>query len=341
MTSQRNQKILKLFDYFKRAFSLNYQHRQLYRPQILFLILRGVLIFTAGMSLIQVTRQVTPLLQSATAMKLLSIFWKSFSSGPLVLIIVAILVSWLGSIYVEAGLYSMYAQINSGSDDVTFTPGANRHFLPFVGGNLVIALFWILAALPYVIVGALTLTLGFTLIPIAVSALLMVWKAIIVTENVGTFEAITRSISFGRANFIPASVFIIIKNAVSRFSSGGGSGNYSNSGNFNFPGSEDGAGDLPISEMPFSDMPGSELPPAIGEGANDFVEFLQGDILPAIFAVVTGIIGISSVLVGMIHMLFDIFFGLTAVIIYMDRWEVPEPVVEEPQEESNERSVIS
>ncbi len=312
MKGRNKEKILKLFDYFKIAFELNMTHKELYKPQIIFLVLRGVLIFLAGISMVEIANAMMPFIGSVTFTKFFALTWSEFRGTPLLLFITTFLVSGFGSTYVEAGLYDLYAKINNNqTEDLSFSSSANRYFLTFLFGNILIVLFWIIASLPFLIVGLLTMTLGLVWVPIIVSALLMVWKAAVVTEETGIFDAFGKSIAFCRRNFWPTTVFIIIKSAVSTMSSSSGGGSTGNSGNIpnsfnNFNSFDDGS----MNSLPF-------------DGPN-FSNTNAFDFIPAIMTGFIALISIVSVLAGMVQMLFEIFFGITAVVIYQDDWSLPE-----------------
>ncbi len=130
------------------------------------------------------------------------------------------------------------------------------------------------------------------------------------TEEIGFFDAFGKSIAFCRRNFWPTTVFILIKTAVSTMSgSGGNGGSIGNSGNV--PNSFDSGS---IDSMPFD---GPNFSPSF-DNSKVF------DVIPAIMTGVIALISIVSVLTGMVQMLFEIFFGITAVVIYQDDWSLPE-----------------
>ena len=316
MKGKNGKKILKLFDYFKIAFETNIHHKELYKPQIIYLLLRGLLIFLSGLTLVDLSTKMAPFVGTVSFSRFFSLMWGEFLGTPLLLVAVTMIVMLFGSTYVEAGLYYMYDKLlEDGRSEPVFATGANRYFLSFLAGNILIGLFWLVAALPYILLGLITLTLGFIWIPIIISALLMVWKASVVCDQAGVFTAIGSSLSFGKRHFVPANVFIIIRTALTNMGGGGsgngGSSNYSSSfndfkGNFN-------AGPF---NGPSGRMPGADWF-RFGEGFNIF---------KAIFTGIIGLISIVTVVAGMIHMLFEIFFGLTTVIIYRDDWYVEEDI---------------
>lgn len=329
MKGNSGKKILKLFDYFKHAFATNVNNRQLYKPQIIYLLLRGLLIFLSGLTVVELSSTMWPFVGNTDFTKFFSLLWGEFFGTPLLIMVITILVMLFGSTYVEAGLYSMYAKL--ASDDHAapiFAEGANRYFLSFLGGNILIGLFWFIAFLPFILIGLLTLTLGFIWLPIIVSALLMVWKAAVVTDDKGVLHAFSASFAFGKRHFVPANVFIILRAALSSIGNGGGSGNSGSSSNitnnFNDAGN------------------GMNLPPFNGGGSPGFPggpDFPMGTmdngfnfgIFRVIFTAVISVISLMSIIIGLIHMIFEIFFGLTTVIIYQDDWYIEETDAVMPQ----------
>ena len=308
------QKILKIFDYFKIAFRLNTSNKQLYKPQIIYLVLRGILILLTGLSFLEITETLLPFIGKVSVTKFFLLFWNNFKGTSLLLVVVTLLVVIFGSTYVEAGLYAMYDKINRNEDeDIVFAAGANRYFLSFLLGNIIIALVWLLLLVPYLIVGAITLTLGFVWVPIIVGALLMVWKASIVTDNVGTIEAMSRSINFGKRHFVPANVYIIIQMALSKASGGGGGSGNTSSFQNSFNSNNDG-----ITNLPF------QTPGIVPD--TSFNKLFDQSFISTAIAIGTAVISIISIIAGMIQMIFDIFFGLTTLIIYQDDWAVEVPV---------------
>ncbi len=300
-------KTLMLFDYFKRTFELNKKNKQLYTPQVLFLILKGGLLLLTFFSFLQVFDRISPLIGNDFS-KVMTLLWSTFRGVPLIMTLTTLIVLLFGSTFVEAGLYHMYALLVQGKEDhPSFMLGASKYFFPFLGGNILIFLFWVIALLPYLLVGLLTLSIGLFLIPIMVGILLITWKASLVVDDDGLFTALKNSINFGKKNFIPLGVFVVIKNALSSLNggSGGGSSNFSNSyNNYNS----------------FNELPNG---PNLGGWNNSIDPFLDG--MRIVMIVLFSIISVTTILAGLIQMLFDIFFGLCSVVIYVDKFYIPDP----------------
>ncbi len=331
MKGNKGLKILKLFDYFKEAFAVNINNKGLYKPQLAYLVLRGILLFLSGLAITDLAATMAPFIGNVDFTKFFQLLWSEFKGTPMILMAVTTIVMLFGSTYVEAGLYGMYNKATDGEDiDGVFAPSANRYFFSFLLGNILIFIFWLIILIPYLIVGLLTLTIGLIWIPLFFSALMMVWKAALVSEDIGLIDAIKESIAFGKRHFIPATFFVILREALSRMGGSGGGGgngtsNISNTFNNNNLG---------------SDFGGS----GFGGGPDMGSSFLDSGFDFGIIRIiaVSGItlVSIMTIIVGAIHMIFDIFFGLTSVIIYKDDWhvEVPEETTSGDADKTNNDS---
>jgi hypothetical protein len=317
-------KILKLFDYFKIAFQLNLSNKQLYKPQIAFLVIRGLLIISSAFALLSIGDKMIHL-TSMDFSRFVGLFWSEFQGIPMLLTIVTILVMVLGSTYVESGLYHMFYRAYKGELTAgDFSTGAGTYFFKFLGGNILIILFWILALIPYLISGILTLTIGFTLIPIIVSTFLLVWKASLVTDQTTLGDAFKNSYRFAKTNFIPTMTFVVIKNAMTSIASGGsggGSSNISQTTNNTNTFLQDMPSGFPSQDLPFSN------------GSFNY------DILKLFVIGITTLITVGTIITGLIQMLFNIFFGLATIVLYNEGWFLEEittetlPTLEIPNEE--------
>jgi len=307
-------KILKLFDYFKIAFHLNLSNKQLYKPQIIFLMIRGLMIITSAFTLLSIGDKMIHL-KTMDFERFFSLFWSAFWGIPSLLIFITLLVMVLGLTYVESGLYHMFYKAYK--EELTvgdFSTGAGTYFFKFLGGNILILFFWFLALIPYFITGILTLTVGFTLIPILVSTFLLVWKASLVTDQTTLGGAFKKSYRFAKANFIPTMTFVIIKNAMTSIASGGGGGG----GSSNIPQTTNNTNNF-FQDMP-SDFPSQDFP-----FSNDFFNY---DILKLFVIGITTLITVGTIITGLIQMLFNIFFGLTTIVLYNEGWTLEEITTE-------------
>jgi len=321
-------KILKLFDYFKVAFQLNLNNKQLYKPQIVFLVVRGLLIISSAFALLSIGDKMIHL-TTMDFNRFVSLFWSEFRGVPLLLTLLTLLVMIFGSTYVESGLYHMYYKAYK--DDLAvgdFSAGAGAYFFKFFGGNLLVLFFWILALIPYLITGILTLTVGFTLIPIIVSTFLLVWKASLVSDQTTLGGAFKKSYQFAKSHFIPTMTFVIIQNAMTSIASGGGGGG----------GSSNISQTTNTSNTFFQDMP-SGFPSQDLPFPNRFFNY---ETLKLVVIGITTLITVGTIITGMIQMLFSIFFGLTTVVIYNEGWLIEDAIEEaQPTLEIQDGEVLS
>ena len=322
-------KILKLFDYFKVAFQLNLNNKQLYKPQIVFLVVRGLLIISSAFALLSIGDKMIHL-TSMDFNRFASLFWSEFQGVPLLLTLITLLVMVFGSTYVESGLYHMYYKAYKGELAVgDFSAGAGAYFLKFFGGNLLVILFWILALIPYLITGILTLTVGFTLIPILVSTFLLVWKASLVSDQTTLGGAFKKSYRFAKTHFIPTMTFVIIQNAMTSIASGGGGGgggssNISQTTNTSNTFFQDIPSGFPSQDLPFPNR------------------FFNYETLKLVVIGITTLITVGTIITGMIQMLFNIFFGLTTIVIYNEGWLIEDAIEEaQPTLEIQDGEVLS
>lgn len=311
MKGKNFSKILSLFDYFKKAYRINTGHHELYRPQIFLVIIKALLFLITAMAFIRIFDRMA-LLPALSEGKWFDIFWNEFTGLPMMSLTATILIGLLGSAYVEGGLYHMYfKRISGDTENDHFSYGAGRYFLRILLGNLLIILFWIIALIPYLLVGALTLFAGFTLIPVLVSVFMMTWKAAMVSEDLPLFDAIGRSFSFGKRHFLPASFLVILRGCLTTLAGGSnGSGSGWNMSNQNTSSGLNGTLDVP-GDIPRFSGPVDSI---------DNVDWVS--LVRIILIVAASVVTLIFIVAGLIQMVFDIFFGLTITIIYLEDWEV-------------------
>lgn len=307
MKGQNFNKIIKLFDYFKQAYRINILHKELYKPQVMLILLKGLFTFLTIASFVQLSKNMIHL-TGLDFSKFFKVFMGEFLGLPFIIILGALIITLFGSTYVESGLYSMYHTFVADTrNDKDFITLANKYFPRFLFGNILIILFWILAIIPYFILGAVSLSIGFSLIPIIVSAFLMVWKVAIVSKNIATIDAIKESVGFCKRHFIPSITLMILSRGLTTLNSGSSSGaswqnSYSNIGQL-------------------GDQPSLETMPSNGFNGNFFDSNVDVSRIVeiALYASAT-IFAIMTILYGLIHMIFDIFFGLVFTCVYVDNW---------------------
>lgn len=300
-------KILRLFDYFKEAYRVNVNNKSLYRPQIIYALIKTAMLFIMLVFTTFVVEDFLVMSQQEGNYK------EVFTSLPFILLIVLSLLIIVGfSIihsYVEAGLIYMYLRAVAGipvsMDD--FKAGGKKYFTKIFIGNFLISLFWFVALIPYMIVGFITLGIGFSLVPVIISALLMVWKIIVIKEDLNTMDAIKKSIAFGRANLFPASVYIIIINTISGTGGGGGGSNPASMANvFN------------------------------GSSSNSMDTSTASTITDGTIAVIKWVMIGSSTYISLgvlafhiVGIIISVFFYLATVILYLDNWSIEEETTNE------------
>lgn len=200
-----------VFDYFKEAFHLNRNNKILYKPQILLIMLKSLIILGSGYLLynwILSENVLDALRYSNFDIENLSFNLFTIVSSALLTLVLFIIASRV----VEAGLYNMYKKsiIENTTDLNDFWDGVQRYFFKFIIGDILISLFWIFAFVPFIFMGIISLTIGFTIIPIFVSIVLTMWKVSVVMNDCSVMRGFDDSINFARKNFFPLLVLQII-----------------------------------------------------------------------------------------------------------------------------------
>jgi len=294
-------KVLKIFDYFKLAFSVNVNNRKLYKPQIALIILKTCFYVIGGLFLYRFFLAVDRLGFSEEL--LWGTFLKMFG-----LTLVSVFTYLLLSIVVESGLYNMYKScVNQGAiQEGDFQTGVKKYFWRFLLVDVLMIVFWILAVIPYLIVGVVTLFAGFVLVPVLIQIFTSMWKVSMVMEDVKVIDGLKRAFKFANINFLPLSVLIIIRNSFSSISKGsggkGGSSSSNPSTNFNNWDSvpEDIGNDIATSfDTSFYQWYDKAFP---------FVK--------AGFIILIPVISIAVLISSLIKMVFQIFFSLSLFIMY-------------------------
>jgi len=301
-------KLVLIFNYFKEAFHINRQNKNLYKPQLLLIALRVVLILFVGIGVYNWIGASN--INSITHMRPDQILGFFFSQGFKLL---AILVAYaLISVVVEAGLLNMYKkavlQGHTGTED--FKEGLSKYFIKLLLGDLLIILCYIISLPFYLILGIITLTAGLTLIPIVVGVFLTMWKISLVMNDTGIITAIKDSFGFAKRNFLPLAVLQIIHWAFTQ-GAGGGSGS---GGNFNMPNSNSYNGNY-----------SGEFDPGFGDGfmgVPGMEEVIR--IIKIVIAVLLPVISIAVIAGSVIAMIFEVFFSLALFVAYKNDFKVEE-----------------
>lgn len=293
------EKIASIFDYMKKAFRLNVDNKGLYKPIVLLILLKVTFFIIFGVMLYNFTLS----LEDTTFNWQ---FFANFSISTVGGVFLMMVVVGIGSLIVEAGLYNMYRFVleEGPLQQGVFSDGIRKYFWKFLFVNILTLIFWLLILIPYIIVGFVTLFIGFVLIPLIVSVFTIMWKIIIVVDGLSIMDALKKSIGFAKQNFVPLTALIIIKQAFSGFGSGGGStgGNTSR----------------------FISDSGNEFIPVEGvENINPDVTFREffTQALPYIktaFYIMIPVITIAIVITSLIKMVFEVFFNMTLFVMYME-----------------------
>lgn len=199
-------KVLMIFDYLKDTFEINRRNRTLYKPQIVLAVLKSAAVLLLG---IFVYFFYNGMLNNHSSFD---------SPNIMVIVVIMVLIAlllaifWLVSVLFQAGLYFMYyrAVAQGSTQTKDFWQGVRRFFLKFLAIDLLTFAAWIPFLFLYLIVGFLTLGVGFAIIPILLTVFLGLWKISIVSDNCGVFDALKNGFRFGAKFFIPYTLFVII-----------------------------------------------------------------------------------------------------------------------------------
>lgn len=277
-----------LFDYFKETFRTNRANKELYGPQIALILVRMAAVAGMGIWLyiwLAGSEVQNFLVMGINSWQAFQILLRAAGFGALGLVLWLLVVR-----LVEAGLYSMYkAAVLSGSvPPGTFRTGVARFFLPFVLGDLAIALIFLIISPIWLVVGFATLFIGFALFAIVAGVFLMFWKVSLVWNSRGIIEAVKDSFRFARRNLAGVTGLYIMRRA---FSAPMGGGNPTISYNFSSGGGVPGE---PITLDP-----------------SDVLHWLRIGV-----SVLTPILVIVVAVYSLIKMIFDVFFGLALFVSY-------------------------
>jgi len=292
------EQIARIFDYFKRTYSLNTKNKQLYYPQTSLILLKTIFYVISGLILYKVMASINvpgfsyEMLRYSAA--------KTFGLGFLM-----ILIHWFLAMIVEAGLFNMYKSCIQHGSVVTgsFGQGIRKYAFKFFLINILTFIGWGLIIVPYILVGFVTLFAGFVLVPFIIAVFTSMWKVSMVMEDRKIIESLKTSFQFGKTHFLPLSVLVMFQRAFSGLPKGSGSFN-SNSGNWNSnynPSSTTGDLTNGIENVDFS--------------------FLQwyGEVFQYIkvgFFILIPVVSVAVLIASLIKMIFEVFFSLAIFIMY-------------------------
>ncbi len=288
MQNTKENRFFQLLDYFKITFKMFWSRKKIYLPIIVYHAIMFVFLAAFLLSMIKPFIEVINMANNAG--DFLTVI-KPFIGLPLLTAFPLFLLALLGPTLLDAILYTIYRSYLG--DSIT-SPKKNivRVFLEFLLANIIILLFWILAFIPYMIVGTLTLLIGFSLIPFLVNVLLLFYKSVYITTDKNILQSMKESINFAYENIVIALLLQISMMLFSLNYLSGSAGARMN-GNLN---------SLP-------DMANKISPPGSMSVDNGFV------ILVAIIVLI--ILLVASIAAIIKHILLS-YFQFTATYIYND-----------------------
>ena len=301
-----------IFDYFKEAFRINRKNKMLYTPQIALIIIKLLMIIGVGTLAYlwvggdQWHRFASHAVRPADLLPVLLTFGGGIIGISLTYIVATRII--------EAGLYNMYKQCVVagvvGSED--FWQGVNRYFVKFLLIDLLVILGWCFFAVFYVLIGIMTLSIGFAVVPMIIGIFLTMWKISLVMNDSGLFAALGDSLKFAKSNFIPLSVLQFVHwSFVGRFSNiGGGSGRNL----FQW------RGDGNAADMPRFD---GWMRPNQDEIFETVVKVIRLGIV-----ILVPVITIATAVAALVEMVFEIFFSLALFVAYQNGFKEPGQLLE-------------
>lgn len=280
-----------IFDYFKEAFHINKKNKGLYLPQIIFIMLKVLMIILIGVKIYSwIGTTDFYLLEDEKILDLIL----NYGLKALVMILGYGIIS----VFIESGLYNMYKKcillgtVESGN----FNEGVKKYFFKFLLGYIIIVLAWMIILPFYFILGILTIFIGFTIIPIIINIFLTMWKISIVTNDSGVFTAFKDSFKFAKNYFFPVTILQLIH--WSFVTSTSSKPNLS----FNFNG-----GTRLFSDNPF-------ISDSILNEQIIIDEFLN--IMKIVLKIIIPVITIATLVASLIKMIFEVFFSLVLFVAY-------------------------
>lgn len=208
---------------------------------------------------------------------------------------------------IEAGLFNMYkSAIQSGSvQPGSFGAGVMKFSLPFLLGDILIALAVLLTSPIWGLLGVVTLTIGFTVGAIGLGVFLMFWKVSLVWNQGGIIEALKDSVRFSWRNLVAVTLLFLVRKSFLSPNGGGGTGNVSNIFNLNN----------------FGSPPAPGPAPGIVLNPDDIIRYLRIGV-----SIATPVLIIIVALGALIKMIFDVFFGLAVFVTYKHGFKPEEEV---------------
>lgn len=310
-----------IFDYFKEAFHLNKRNKQLYKPQITLIILKVLMLAAAALLIYSALRDMN--FNNVNNFQFNDEAGLTMALGAKLLGIA--LAYFIVTTLIESGLYNMYKQCvlfgepNKGA----FLQGVGSYFPSFFLGELVIGLFWIIVSPLYLILGTISLFIGFTLIPMAVSIFLTMWKVSLVMNDTGIFRAFKDSFRFAARNFVPLTILQLINWSFVKGGPGKGSGgSISNIARYSLDKKTSNNSIYNNGIFKFNNYNNSNIT------AEEFHKVLK-----VLFSIFVPVISVAVLVSLLIKMIFGVFFSLAMFIAYMRGFT-------EPQADNSEEVIL-
>lgn len=282
--------VLQLFDRFRVAWHLNRANKNLYWPQVALTLVRVLVTLGAGAAIYSLTGS------QAMARLLDNPNWSYLTPvlSPLILIFAGgwLLLYLVGAV-LEAGLYSMYKDVilTGKVGEGAFVAGAARYSLSFILGDLLLLVVLAVLLPLWLVVGGITLTVGFGLLGLLWGAALMMWKVALVRGDMGVPAAIKASLRFAQDHKLMAASLYLIRQAFMRFG-----GSTASVPNLNW---SNNASDLPS----WLNLPIMRNPLKI---------------LQALVLALTVLAAFAVAAWSLVQMFFHVFFGLVMFLVWED-----------------------
>ncbi len=206
-TQNKENRFIILLDYMKKTFSLMLENKAVLFPIIYYTISKTILGIIFIISLIPLKKHLSEIIKISETTSNTGLNIEQFkpvisylSGFPLVSFILFMLVATFGYTWLEAKIFTYIAR------KMPFTVPKEKSILrtfgAFILANILIYLAWIILAIPYLLIGMVTLTLGLTVFPFFVDILLMYYKGIYVVTDKNIFSSLKESIRFAWQNFV-------------------------------------------------------------------------------------------------------------------------------------------
>lgn len=323
-------KTLKIFDYFKTAFHINKENKLLYRPQLILILLKLLVVIVVGTQVYSIVNSIgssivnnpfyTPNAWNILMMILKGLGWVFFVA----------LLSSIGSTVIEAGLYNMYkACVTSGTCSMKdFSEGIHTYTLKFILIDILTGVTFAVASPLLLLLGIIAFFIGGALLTFALNVFLIMWKISMVMDGTGVFASLNSSFSFASHNFVALVVLQIINHSFTK----GAASAVSNPPFFTttFKDLVSTPEKTPVPNYPpFGNLP--VQPPYMPPDLHQVFSVVN-----TIMLVLIPVISLSTIISSLIGMIFKVFFSLSLFIAYRDGFNISETTEPKPEDSKEE-----